>query len=225
MQTCWITDSLPQWIQVDLGADYDIDRVSIAMFNPEDIDFLIEGKRENGQIFELSEEVSKYETFLEHGVAGSEITTSRFDTSPLQNARYVLISISSSAKSEIEINEIKIFGYKDSGLTNLEDLKTGSIPTKSKLLPNYPNPFNPETKIHYILRENSDVKLAVYNINGQIVKELVNKSMPAGEHIVEWNGKNQYSQEVSSGVYFAKIEMGSPSGGVITDSTKLILVR
>jgi hypothetical protein len=152
MQTCWIAGSLPQWIEVDLGANYDIDRISIAMFNPEDYDFLLQGKKTGGDYTVLSNSVSKYETFLEHGIAGSEITTTRFDASPLKSARYVRINISSSTKSEIEINEIKIFGYKDSGLTDPGDVRTGNVPTESKLLPNYPNPFNPETRIHYILK-------------------------------------------------------------------------
>ena len=115
MQTCWIADSLPQWIEIDLGANYDIDRVSIAMFNPENYDYLIEGKKENGEYFVLSDAVTKHETFLEHGVAGSEITTTRFDTSPLKHARFVRINISSSIKSDIEIN------FTD----NDESLKTG----------------------------------------------------------------------------------------------------
>jgi predicted amidohydrolase len=220
MQTCWIADSLPQWIEIDLGTTYDIDRVSIAMFNPEEFDFLIEGKKENGEYLELSDAVTKYETFLEHGVAGSEITTTRFDSTPLKRARYVRINISSSTKSEIEINEIKVFGYNDSGLTGLDDVRSGNIPTESKLLPNYPNPFNPTTAIGYWLSAVSDVELSIYNMLGQRVTTLVSERQAAGSYTVEWD-----AGQFSSGVYIAKIEMGTPSGGVITDSTKLILVR
>jgi predicted amidohydrolase len=220
MQTCWIADSLPQWIEIDLGANYDIDRVSIAMFNPENYDYLIEGKKENGEYFVLSDAVTKHETFLEHGVAGSEITTTRFDTSPLKHARFVRIDISSSTKSDIEINEIRVFGYKDSGLTGLDDVRTGNIPTESRLLPNYPNPFNPTTAIGYWLSAVSNVDLSIYNMLGQRVATLVSERQHAGSYTVEWD-----AGQFSSGVYIAKIEMETTSGILITDSTKLILVR
>jgi hypothetical protein len=176
------------------------------MFNPEEFDFLIEGKKENGEYLELSDAVTKYETFLEHGVAGSEITTTRFDSTPLKRARYVRINISSSTKSEIEINEIKVFGYNDSGLTGLDDVRSGNIPTESKLLPNYPNPFNPTTAIGYWLSAVSDVELSIYNMLGQRVTTLVSERQAAGSYTVEWD-----AGQFSSGVYIAKIEMGTPS--------------
>jgi predicted amidohydrolase len=224
-QTAWFANSLPQWIEVDLGAEYDIERLSLAMFDPEGYDFSIEGKSDEGEYVVLSESVQKYETFLEHGIAGSEITTARFDTSISQNIRYVRLNISSSTKIEITINEIKVFGYTDPGLTAIDDSRTGRIPSESKMLQNYPNPFNPETNIQYMLKESSEVNLTVYTMSGQVVRELVNKHMPAGEHMVIWNGKNQYSQEVSSGIYVAKLDMETRTGNLITDSTKLILVR
>jgi len=115
--------------------------------------------------------------------------------------------------------------YIDSNLTAIDQSQKGQIPANHHMLKIYPNPFNPETMIQFVLPRKSDVKLTVYNINGRVIKELVRKNMPAGEQIVKWNGKNRYSQEVSTGVYIAKIEMGTPSGSLITDSTKLILVR
>jgi hypothetical protein len=224
-QTSWKASSLPQWIEIDLGAEFYIDRVSIAQFNTDGYDYLIEGKTTEGEYLVLSDSVNKYETFLEHGIAGSEITSARLGALTPQKIRFVRLTINSSVETNLIINEIKIFGYVEPGLTSIDNTQKMHTPTDHKMLQIYPNPFNPETKIHYILKESSDVKLSVYNINGQIIKELVNKSMPAGEHTVKWNGKNLYSQEVSTGVYIAKIEMGTPSGSLITDSTKLILVR
>ena len=74
------------------------------------------------------------------------------------------------------------------------------------LLQNYPNPFNPETKIRFNLPEDFQVKLEVYNLQGQKVITLVDKMLPAGIHTANFNGSN-----FSSGIYFYKIIAGEYS--------------
>jgi len=73
---------------------------------------------------------------------------------------------------------------------------------------NFPNPFNPVTKISYTLLEDSEIDLEVYNVKGQKVKTLVNEHKTAGEHQVEWNGTDDTGKTVSSGLYFYKINSG-----------------
>lgn len=75
-------------------------------------------------------------------------------------------------------------------------------------LHNYPNPFNPITTISYILAEDSQVELTVYNIKGQKVKTLVDEELPRGNHSVLWDGQDSNNKSVSSGVYFYKIKAG-----------------
>ncbi|MBD3374560.1 T9SS type A sorting domain-containing protein [candidate division KSB1 bacterium] len=67
---------------------------------------------------------------------------------------------------------------------------------------NYPNPFNPETRITYSLATQSKVTLAIFNINGQKIRELVNRIENAGQHVVTWNGEDERGHKVSSGIYF-----------------------
>lgn len=105
--TSWKAPSLPQWIEIDLGIDHEIDMVSIAQFNSDDYQYKIESKTEGGKYQLLSDEMNKLESTTEHGIAGSEILNTRFD---MQEARYVRIIISSESKHDLEINEIKIFG-------------------------------------------------------------------------------------------------------------------
>jgi hypothetical protein len=71
---------------------------------------------------------------------------------------------------------------------------------------NFPNPFNPDTDINFSLRENGRVSLKIYNVRGQVVKTLVDNSMQAGRHSAHWDGTNDNSQLVSSGIYFCKME-------------------
>ncbi len=78
-------------------------------------------------------------------------------------------------------------------------------PTLNKLYQNYPNPFNPETTIKFTAEDAERAEIVIYNIKGQKVKTLVNKVLPAGEHSVVWNGKDEKGKNVSSGIYFYKL--------------------
>jgi hypothetical protein len=76
----------------------------------------------------------------------------------------------------------------------------------NKLEQNFPNPFNPETKINYSLVSSSTVVLNVYNVRGQKVRTLVNNQESAGHHTVKWNGTDDYGKQVSSGIYFYRLD-------------------
>jgi hypothetical protein len=82
--------------------------------------------------------------------------------------------------------------------------KNPSVVSTYKLEQNYPNPFNPSTKITYSIAKTERVKLAVYNILGTKVAELVNGTEGAGTHTVNFSAQN-----LSSGVYFYKLETGN----------------
>ena len=81
---------------------------------------------------------------------------------------------------------------------------------KNELLPNFPNPFNPETTINYRLARNTDqeTKLVIYNAIGQEIRTLVQKVQPAGEYVVHWDGTDNLGQKVSSGIYMYHLTSG-----------------
>jgi len=83
------------------------------------------------------------------------------------------------------------------------------------LYQNYPNPFNPITQIKYNLAETTDIKLSIYNINGQLVSELVNGTKQAGQHVVDFDGSR-----FNSGVYYYTLEV---DGKAMTK--KMILIK
>ena len=85
-----------------------------------------------------------------------------------------------------------------------------SIPKNiNALYENFPNPFNPITTISYSLKEDGLTKLVIYNSLGQEIQTLVNDHQKAGIHTVQWNGRNNKGQNVSSGLYFYKLKAGS----------------
>jgi len=92
--------------------------------------------------------------------------------------------------------------------------------TKNYLHQNYPNPFNPTTIISYQLPENSKVELAIYNLKGQKVKQLVSDQLSAGQHSVVWDGKDNNNKSVSSGIYFYKLKSGN-----FETTKKMILIK
>ena len=81
----------------------------------------------------------------------------------------------------------------------------GTLPAEFSLGQNYPNPFNPVTKISFTLPENSIVELGVYNVKGELVRQLVNTSYAPGVYEITWNGQDSKNQQVTSGMYFYKI--------------------
>ena len=78
-----------------------------------------------------------------------------------------------------------------------------------ELQQNHPNPFNPATTIHYTLSEATQVRLTIYNVLGQSVRELVNNGQGAGVYRVTWDGRNSLGKAVTSGVYFYRLKAGA----------------
>lgn len=84
-----------------------------------------------------------------------------------------------------------------------------SLPLAFELGRNYPNPFNSSTSIDFQLPEASKVELAIYDVTGSKIADLVDGTFGAGKHRVTWDGKDSYGNPVSSGVYFYKIDTGN----------------
>ncbi|MBN8571767.1 MAG: T9SS type A sorting domain-containing protein [Ignavibacteria bacterium] len=96
-------------------------------------------------------------------------------------------------------------------LNNISEI----IPAEFKLFTNYPNPFNPTTKIKFDLPKNSSVKINIFDITGKMINEIINMNLNAGSYETEYNGAN-----LSSGIYYYRIEAGS-----FVETKKMILIK
>lgn len=219
-QVCWKASSLPQWIEIDLGMEYDIDRVSIVQFNSEEYDYIMEGKPADGEYTVLSDSVERLETFLEHGIAGSEILTSRFEK---EKVRYVKLTVNSATQTDVTISEIKVFGYVEES-THIKEYGQVSQQEGFSLHHNYPNPFDSETTIQYSLANTGDVTLAIFDIRGRLVRVLVDEKLDAGTYRTRWDGRDQIGRFVPGGLYFSRIQFGSIAPGRFGEANKLILL-
>lgn len=89
-----------------------------------------------------------------------------------------------------------------------------------RLYQNYPNPFNPQTRIEYTVGISGRVDIHIYDVAGRLVRELLSAERDPGHYAVTWNGVNDASRAVDSGIYFCRMQ----SGG-FSDTKKLILLR
>ena len=101
------------------------------------------------------------------------------------------------------------------GVTFAEDEKIYEVPTELWLSQNFPNPFNPSTKIKYSVPQSSDVVIKVFDILGNEIEILVNEEKPAGTYEIVWNAAN-----LPSGIYFYQLKAGE-----YTAVKKMILLK
>ena len=93
------------------------------------------------------------------------------------------------------------------------------LTTHTTLLPNYPNPFNPDTWLPYQLAQDALVTIRIYNTKGQLIRSLHLGTKQAGSYITKeraayWDGRDNLAQKVASGVYFYTLQVRSVSVGV-----------
>jgi len=74
-----------------------------------------------------------------------------------------------------------------------------------------PNPFNPQTTVHFSLANSERVSIAIYDVSGALVRQLVNETMSSGQHQASWDGKSGRGTGVTSGIYFVRMKAGSYS--------------
>ena len=115
------------------------------------------------------------------------------------------------------IDNVELWGLGGDA-TAVED---GHAPSRSMLLGNMPNPFNPKTEIHYALAEAGAVELAIYDLSGRRVTTLLSGQQDAGTHSAVWNGDNASGRPVSSGIYFAMLLTDKGE----SDTQKLTLLK
>ena len=95
---------------------------------------------------------------------------------------------------------------------------------ETALLPNYPNPFNPETWIPFQLATPSEVTITIYDVRGRVVRQLILENQPAGIYqsrskAAHWDGRNRFGEKVATGVYFYTLKAGDYA------ATRKMLIR
>jgi len=197
----WSEDNLPPTVPTNLGAFVGGESITLewqAVTNEKVKYYTVYRKTASTEFGIVGYSTSS--EFVDLGVSLSEANTYAVTATDF--------GLNESAKSEpITVNAVGIN-------------KMAEIPTEFALRANYPNPFNPETTIEFALPKTSQVTLTIYNLNGQLVQQLVQDEYQAGYQRVIWNGKDYLGRAVGSGVYIYTLKAGD-----FHQTRKMILMR
>ncbi len=137
------------------------------------------------------------------------------DGQPNVYIRWTMGSTDSSWEfSGWNIDDVEIWGLSSAVSA------AGDLPVYELGVGNYPNPFNPQTKVSFVLERAGHANVRVYDVQGRLVKELVAGDLPAGPGSVIWDGTDTAGQHASSGVYFVQVVSGSK-----TADHKMVLLK
>ena len=126
----------------------------------------------------------------------------------IEDTDYVITLIVNDLQLNSEPDSVTITVLWDSVYVN------ELLPKVTKLLGNYPNPFNPTTQIDFSIQDDSNIDLSIYNIKGQKIKTLTHDEFATGSHSIIWNGEDEIGRPVSSGVYLYKLNVNGKTVAV-----------
>lgn len=107
----------------------------------------------------------------------------------------------------IPITDIQKLTFSD--LTHISNSRITKIINTFILFQNYPNPFNPSTIIKYQIPSSGRVSIQIFDISGRLIRSINQEMKNAGTYQVVWEGKNNESQTVASGVYFYMVKFNN----------------
>jgi hypothetical protein len=109
-----------------------------------------------------------------------------------------------------------LFAFSVTPLLASEDAADAAF----KLAQNFPNPFNPSTRIPFELTRGGRVGLSVFDVAGRRVRAVLERVLPAGLHEIEWDGRDDAGRPVASGVYFYRMQSGPQ-----TETRRMVLLK
>lgn len=118
--------------------------------------------------------------------------------------------------AEVEMND----AFLEGSATNLSDHSQHYTITDFEQLKNYPNPFNPDTRIEFKLNKPVTISVDIYDLNGKLVKHLLTDYLSAGWQRVRWDGTDSNRLPVSSGIFFYQVKSKNYS-----QTERMLLIR
>ncbi|RIH62843.1 T9SS C-terminal target domain-containing protein, partial [Mariniphaga sediminis] len=187
-------------VEVDLGKDYLLSKTELVCHLDRAYQFKVEVKTDGDTTY--TQVVDRLNN-TQPGTATNPIA----DTFS-EPGRYVRLTVTGAAVytgTWVSLHEFRVFGTAsvDSVVTSLSPEAT--IIQGSFYTGNHPNPFNASTNIRFVLPEEGNVAVKIYNIRGEAIKEVTKATYSAGPHTIVWNACDGYGNKVPSGIYFYRI--------------------
>ncbi len=135
----------------------------------------------------------------------------------VQRVFYDSLYVHKQVNADYSWNESDIFLIQN---TTYNDEYEISPQLSSIEVTNFPNPFNPSTTISYSIPESGDVEVTVFNVRGQLVKQLYKGFKPKGGYNIKWDGTDEHNNTVATGVYFSVVKTNKEQ-----KSNKMLLMK
>jgi subtilisin family serine protease len=131
--------------------------------------------------------------------------------------------VGGNSQSELESNSDNLLNLWNSGGTAIEPIHNRGIPQKYELAQNYPNPFNPTTTISFQMPEAGNVSLKIFNIVGQVVRDLESGYLSPGSYQTVWDATDNFGNPVASGIYFYQLSVQGEAN--LTLTRKMMMMK
>lgn len=141
-------------------------------------------------------------TYREFAVAGYVGHTSQV------KVQFIAADLGAASVVEAAVDDFQVFGDPATTAVENGDANLLNIPPRLVLAPNRPNPFHTATAIGLTIHEDVLATLEIYDVGGRLVRSLVRRPMAAGEHTVEWNGRDERGHAAPAGIYICRLTAG-----------------
>ncbi len=191
------------WWQVKMNETYWINKIAIYQGQGADADFFVKFHIETSLSGEFQGEQDTIAIINNWGVISQNLKKAVFEVEPLQT-RYIRL-VNDLMKDWVALQEVQVFYTLATDL--LETATPG--PAQFELFPAFPNPFNIGTMIGFYIPRMATCQIEIYNLYGELVIKLIDRTLGAGRHQIWWDGRNQRNRPVASGVYFCRLQSGA----------------
>ena len=192
-----------QYFSYEEGLDYQSIFVELGEEKPDEIAVYIDGVCRGAEVVDV-DSLLEIRAYIMEEPQGQEIEI------VTASGRAIPSKVDYQMVNDNGLRQASSIFTDRSKMYQIVSLETGKeVPEPEKVLICYPNPFNPELTIVFFTTEcTENTEIKIYNIKGQKVRTLVNTVLSAGEHSVVWQGKDDKGNQVSSGVYFIRMQIG-----------------
>jgi len=166
------------------------------------------------------------ENNIHDNIDGTGTTFSVYNASPLdmkaENNSWDSDNYTEIAETIIDGNDNPSYGIVDFDPIYIGVAQDPQIEEAvCNLMGNVPNPFSSTTQISFSLASRAHVSIEIFNLKGQMIRSMLSSYFDSGSHSMTWDGKNDSSLQVPSGIYFYNLKVNN----VVTDTGKCVLIR
>jgi PKD repeat protein len=145
------------------------------------------------------------------------------DSSPARYVRLQLLNTEDSSQDSCEFGEFQIFSTPVT--VSVAEKPSYSIPNTFRIINNFPNPFNNMTIIAYDIAETARISLSIYNVQGQLVRQLMSETQEPNTYHIIWDGTDDNGQMAVNGVYFCRMRISHQEKEFYLPTQKILLLK